>query len=244
MLLTQFKVLSFDCYGTLIDWETGIFEARKPLTTAVGRSLSRNEILEAHAFHESAQQAQTPGKLYRDLLPIVFKRLAEQWGVSASHEQCAAYGRSVGNWPAFEDSAGARQYLKKFYKLVVLSNVDNESFCVSNKRLQVEFDAVITAEDVGSYKPNDDNFEYMITRLGRGLGGQLVDKADILHTAKSMFHDHKPANRFDLASCWIYRRHDDEGFRATMNPGEMPHYDFRFTSMAELARAHQDQLRM
>lgn len=243
MRLTDFKVLSFDCYGTLIDWESGMVEGLRPLTDRAGSALTRNRILEAHAFHESSQQAQTPGKPYRDLLPIVYKRLAEEWGVPVTHEECAAYGRSVGNWPAFEDSAGALQYLKKFYKLVILSNVDNESFAASNKRLKVEFDAVVTAEDVGAYKPSDRNFEYMLDRLGRGLGGEAVRKESILHTAESLFHDHKPANRFGLASCWIYRRHKDEGFGATMNPGETPRYDFRFTSMAELASAHQDQLR-
>jgi 2-haloacid dehalogenase len=243
MSLTSFKVLTFDCYGTLIDWESGMIEGLKPLTERVGRSLTRNEILEAHAFHESNQQVRTPTKLYRDLLPIVYKRLAEEWGVSVTHEECVAYGRSIRNWPAFEDSAGALQYLKRFYKLVILSNVDNESFSFSNKRLQVEFDAIITAEDVGAYKPSDKNFEYMIERLGRGLGGEAIRKQEILHTAESVFHDHKPANRFSLASCWIYRRHKDEGFGATMNPGETPRYDFRFTSMAELARAHQDRLR-
>lgn len=243
MRLTDFKVLSFDCYGTLIDWESGMVEGLRPLTDRVGAALTRNRILEAHAFHESSQQLQTPGKLYRDLLPIVYKRLAEEWGVPVTHEECTTYGRSVGNWPAFEDSAGALQYLKKFYKLVILSNVDNESFAGSNKRLRVEFDAIITAEDVGAYKPSDRNFEYMLDRLGRGLGGEACRKEDILHTAESLFHDHKPANGFGLASCWIYRRHKDEGFGATMNPGETPRYDFRFTSMAELASAHQDQLR-
>ena len=168
MRLTDFKVLTFDCYGTLIDWESGMVEALQPLTSKVGRELTRNEILEAHAFHELSQQRQTPAKLYRDLLPIVFKRLAEQWGVSATHEECAAYGRSVENWPAFADSAGALQYLKKFYKLVILSNVDNQSFEGSKRRLQVEFDAVVTAEDAGSYKPDPRNFEYLLQRLGVG----------------------------------------------------------------------------
>jgi 2-haloalkanoic acid dehalogenase type II len=244
MRLTDFKILTFDCYGTLIDWESGMVEALRPLTDRVGSGLTRNRILEAHAFHESSQQLQTPGKLYRDLLPVVYKRLAEEWGVPVTHEECVTYGRSVGNWPAFEDSAGALQYLKKFYKLVILSNVDNQSFAGSNKRLQVEFDAIVTAEDAGSYKPSERNFEYMMERLGRGLGGQPIRKEDILHTAESLFHDHKPANRFGLASCWIYRRHKDEGFGATMNPGETPRYDFRFTSMAELASAHQEQLRV
>lgn len=236
--LSDYKVLTFDCYGTLIDWESGMVAALAPLTGRIGRPLDRNAILEAHAFHESTQQAQTPGKPYRDLLPIVYKRLAEEWGVAASHEECVAYGRSVGDWPAFPDSAEALAYLKRHYKLVILSNVDNASFARSNARLKVEFDAVITAEDVGAYKPSDRNFEYMLEKLGRGLGGTPIAKADILHTAESLFHDHGPANRFDLASCWIYRRHADAGFGATMNPGTTPRTDFRFTSMAELAEAH------
>ncbi len=243
MRLSDFKVLTFDCYGTLIDWETGMVDALSPLTRKVGRELSRNEILEAHAFHESTQQAQTPGKPYRDLLAVVCKRLAEQWGVHASHEDCVAYGRSVGDWPAFADSPDALRYLKTFYKLVILSNVDNESFASSNKRLGVEFDAVVTAEDVGAYKPSPANFEYMLAKLGRGLGGRPVAKGEILHTAESMFHDHKPANAFGLASCWIHRRHEDQGFGATADPGELPRHDFRFTSMAGMAEAHRAESR-
>jgi len=239
MRLTDFKVLTFDCYGTLIDWESGMVTALRPLTGKVGRELTRNEILEAHALHESSQQKQTPTKLYRDVLAIVFKRLAEQWGVSVTHEECATYGRSIENWPAFADSPGALQYLKKYYKLVILSNVDNQSFEGSKRRLQVDFDAVVTAEDAGSYKPDPRNFEYLLQRLG----AMHVEKRDVLHTAESLFHDHQPANAIGLASCWIYRRHKDQGFGATMHPGEMPKTDFQFTSMAALAEAHQQQLR-
>jgi 2-haloacid dehalogenase len=239
MKLTDFKALTFDCYGTLIDWESGMVEALKPLTSRVTRELSRNDILEAHARHESAQQLQTPGKTYRDLLPIVYKRLAEEWGASASWEECVAYGRSVRDWPAFIDSAGALQYLKKHFKLVILSNVDNENFAGSNKKLQVEFDAIYTAEDVGAYKPSDKNFEYMLSKL-KTLG---IEKHQILHTAESMFHDHGPANRHGLASCWIYRRFDQDGFGATMHPGEMPKYEFGFNSMADLVKAHLADLR-
>ena len=234
MRLSDFNVLTFDCYGTLIDWETGMIEALRTLTARASRPIGRNEILEAHAFHESSQQRQTPAKLYRDLLPIVFKRLAEQWGVGVTHEDCVAYGRSVADWPAFPDSPAALQYLKRFYKLVILSNVDNQSFDGSKRRLQVEFDAVVTAEDAGSYKPDMRNFEYMMERLNR-MG---IAKPNILHTAESLFHDHKPANTFGLASCWIYRRHGADGFGATRHPGDMPHTDFQFTSMEALADAH------
>jgi 2-haloacid dehalogenase len=238
MKLTDFNTLTFDCYGTLIDWESGIFAGLKTLIERVQPALTRDQVLEAHARHESSQQKYTPGKRYQDLLPIVYKRLAEEWGVSFTHEECVAYGQSVRDWPAFPDTVEALQYLKKHYKLVILSNVDNETFTYSNARLKVEFDAIITAEDVGSYKPSPRNFDYMLEKLGeRG-----ISKDKILHTAESLFHDHKPANEFGLASCWIYRRHGKEGFGATMNPGTQPNINFRFNSMGEFAKAHQEAL--
>ena len=238
MKLTDFQALTFDCYGTLIDWETGMIDALKPLTERVGRGLSRNEILEAHARHESSQQTWTPAKRYCDLLAVVYKRLAEEWGVVATREECEAYGGSVKDWPAFADTPQALRYLKQHYKLAILSNVDNTSFSFSNKKLGVDFDAIYTAEDIGSYKPSERNFNYMLEKLGT-LG---VAKGQILHTAESLFHDHVPASRLGLNSCWIHRRHADQGFGATMNPGEMPKVDFRFDSLAALAKAHAEEL--
>jgi 2-haloacid dehalogenase len=134
MKLSDYKALTFDCYGTLIDWETGMVNGVKPLTDRLGRELSRDEILEAHARHESSQQAQTPGMKYSDLLAIVYRRLAEEWGTQASWDECQIYGNSVKDWPAFPDSADALAYLKQHYKLVILSNVDNASFAASNAR--------------------------------------------------------------------------------------------------------------
>nr|WIE90261.1 haloacid dehalogenase type II [Mesorhizobium sp. WSM4875] len=238
MKLTDFKALTFDCYGTLIDWESGMIEGLKPLTERAGGRLSRDEILEAHARQESSQQNWTPARRYRDLLPIVYKRLAEEWGVVATAEECIAYGESVKDWPAFADSAEALRYLKQHYKLIILSNVDNKSFSFSNKKLGVDFDAIYTAEDIGSYKPSARNFDYMLEKLAT-IG---VEKSQVLHTAESMFHDHAPANRVGLASCWIYRRHADQGFGATMHPGDMPNVDFRFDSMADLVNAHRQEL--
>jgi 2-haloacid dehalogenase len=238
MRLTDFKALTFDCYGTLIDWESGMIAALAALTGRVRKPLSRNDILEAHARHEAMQQRFTPTKAYRDLLAVVYKRLADEWAVAVTWEDCLAYGRSIGDWPAFPDSAEALQYLKRHYKLVILSNVDNPGFAASNKRLQVIFDAIYTAEDIGSYKPDPRNFDYMLTNLAT-LG---VGRKDILHTAESMFHDHAPTNKLGLASAWIYRRHADQGFGATMNPGAMPRVDFTFTSLADLVRAHQQEV--
>jgi 2-haloacid dehalogenase len=242
MRLSDYKALTFDCYGTLIDWESGMVAGLKLLIDKVeretGRELSRDEVLQAHARHESSQQKQTPAMRYYDLLAIVYKRLSEEWGVSFSQQDAVNYGQSVKHWPAFPDSIEALNYLKQHFKLVILSNVDNESFTGSNARLGVEFDAIYTAEDCGSYKPDGRNFDYMLDKL-KSIS---LEKGDILHTAESMFHDHGPANRFGLANCWIYRRHDKQGFGATMNPGELPKYDFRFTSMGEMVRAHQAEL--
>ncbi|AUQ52735.1 MULTISPECIES: haloacid dehalogenase type II [Roseobacteraceae] len=238
MKLSDFKALTFDVYGTLLDWETGMVTGLKPLTDRVSRSLSRDDILEAHAFYESTTQRYTPSKKYYELLPVVYRRLAEEWNVEVTWEECEAYGRSARHWPAFDDTIEALTYLKKHFKLVVLTNTDNLTFSGANTRLGVHFDGVYTAEDVGSYKPFDRNFDYMIEMMAR----QGIQKHEILHTAESMFHDHAPANKYGLSNCWIYRRHDKSGFGATMNPGEMPKYDFQFNSMMDMAKAHQAEL--
>ena len=238
MQLSDYKALTFDVYGTLIDWESGMVSALKPLTDRVSRHLSRDDILEAHAYYESTQQRWTPARKYSDLLPVVYRRLAEEWSVEVRWEECQAYGLSVRQWPAFDDSREALAYLKQHFKLMVLTNTDNTSFQGSNARLGVQFDGVYTAEDVGSYKPAQRNFDYMFEALAR----QGIAKRDILHTAESMFHDHAPANQNGVDNCWIYRRHDKQGFGATMNPGDMPSYDFQFTSMMDMVRAHQAEL--
>jgi len=238
MKLTDFKVLTFDCYGTLIDWETGILNALQPLIDRSHHSLASDQVLECYARHEAAQEAQTPTMLYSQLLGVVHEKIAREWNVAATPEEHAGFGTSVGNWPAFEDSPAALQYLKRHYKLVILSNTDHASFRGSNARLKVEFDQIYTAQDIGSYKPSAGNFDYMIEKLS-ALGYR---KQDILHVAESLFHDHAPANRAGLASAWIHRRHAKEGFGATSRPASMPRHDFRFTSMEEMAKAHAREL--
>jgi 2-haloacid dehalogenase len=244
MKLTDFRVLTFDCYGTLIDWESGIHTALQPLLRKAGLTLPRDAVLETFAKHESAQEAETPDMVYSDLLATVHRRLARQWLTTASEQDHQLFGASVSQWPEFPDSPAALQYLKQHYKLVILSNVDRESFKGSNKRLAVAFDAIYTAQDVGSYKPNPANFRYMLDHLAK-LGHA---KDDILHTAQSLFHDHAPAKQFGLARAWIDRRHDRAGWGATMPPPDMEEgrggrYDFRFTSMADVVIAHQAELR-
>jgi 2-haloalkanoic acid dehalogenase type II len=238
--LTEFKVLTFDCYGTLIDWESGIFDALMPLARKTDVTKARDQLLQTFAKHESAQEEETPAMPYSQLLSVVYKRLGKEWDVAVTNEEADIFGASVPDWPEFPDSVNALQYLKKHYKLVILSNVDRVSFRSSNTRLKVDFDAIFTAQDIESYKPNYRNFEYMLKRIHDDF---RLERPDILHTAQSLFHDHAPANHFGLASAWIDRRHAEHGWGATMAPPGTPNYNFRFDSMADLVLAHQTELR-
>ena len=238
MKLTDFKALTFDCYGTLIDWETGILAAFEPLAARANPRRSREELLETYAEHESSQEHYTPTLKYSQLLAVTYKRIAENWSTPAPWDECVRFGQSLRDWPAFADSPSALRYLKQHYRLYVLSNVDNESFAHSNRRLEVQFDGIMTAQDIGSYKPSLRNFEYLIERLA----SQGIRKNQILHVAQSLFHDHKTANEIGLASCWINRQHDKQGSGATRRPDAMPRLDFQFNSMAELADAHRKAL--
>ena len=234
MRLGDFKVLSFDCYGTLIDWESGIWTALQPLLGKTSAAPARDYALAAFARHESAQEAETPSLLYSELLARVHHRLAAEWGVATTAAEDRAFGWSVGDWPAFPDTPAALVYLERFYKLVILSNVDRASFARSGPRLGVEFAAIYTAEEIGSYKPDPRNFRFLLDRL-TALSHQ---PGDILHVAQSLYHDHAPANRCGLRSAWIDRRQGQTG-GATPPAAADVRYDFRFTSLAELADAHQ-----
>jgi 2-haloacid dehalogenase len=232
MKLTDFKVLSFDCYGTLIDWETGLWTALQPLAKAAG--ISRDVALETFGAMESAQQHETPSLLYRDILARVHAKLANTWDVKSTEADARAFGTSVGDWPTFPDTPAALAYLKQHYKLVILSNVDRQNFDASNKKLGVAFDAICTAEDIGSYKPDPRNFDALVKRVTE-LGHR---KQEILHTAQSLFHDHVPAERAGLARCWINRRGDKGlGSGATKAVVHMPKLDFEFPTLGAMAEA-------
>ena len=232
--LTSFDTLSFDCYGTLIDWETGIRAALKPWRERVGIQMNDDQFVEAFGRHEWVQETETPDMPYPGILARVLKRMAAEWGVDVTETETLAFGRSVGDWPAFPDSTAALQYLKQHYKLVILSNIDREIFRHSNARLRVDFDHIFTAQDIGSYKPDPRNFHYMVDRLAEAG----LRKEKILHTAESLYHDHVPAQKLGLATNWIYRRHAQAGFGATRVPDEDVRPHFRFDSMADFVVAH------
>lgn len=234
MKLGDFTTLTFDCYGTLIDWETGICDALVPWLQRHGPGLSRNDVLALFGREEAAQQRETPEMPYPQVLARVMRRMADALQLPVDADEAERFGASVEHWPAFPDTVDALAYLKQHYRLVILSNVDRASFSHSNVRLGVEFDTVYTAQDIGSYKPDPRNFAYLLEHL-EALG---VSKDQILHTAQSLTHDHVPAEDAGLATCWIDRRHDKPGFGATKPPPRQPRIDVRFTSMGAMAEAH------
>ena len=235
--LTDYSALTFDCYGTLIDWETGIWDALQPLILHnPGSDLTREAALAAFARWESRQQQNAPELPYPELLSRVHRGIAESFGLESNRDLDAAFGSSVPQWPAFPDSAGGLRLLGRYYKLVILSNVDRDGIAASTRNLGVEFDAVYTAQDIGSYKPADANFAYLLAHLKLDLG---LDRHEILHVAQSLYHDHAPANRFGLASAWIDRQRLSEGgsWGATEPMETIPSADFVYFSIGEMAEA-------
>ncbi|TPX17509.1 uncharacterized protein E0L32_003152 [Thyridium curvatum] len=229
--LADFRVLSFDVYGTLIDWETGMLQALQPLLDRSGATFTKAQLLEAVHEAERTQQARTPDMRYADLLAAIHPQIAARLSLAQpTAQESREFGDSVGRWPAFPDTVEALRRLSKRYKLVVLSNVDRESFSGSNRGpLQgVPFDLVLTAQDIGSYKPDPRNFEYMLKRVKEEFG---VEKEQVLQTAQSQFHDHHPAKAAGIKSSWIVRPGAIMGNRAD----EV--YDWKFDTLGAMADA-------
>jgi 2-haloacid dehalogenase len=231
--LTKYKAASFDCYGTLIDWEAGIVAVLGPWVREEGLELSDEDLLVAYAANEAAIEREAPSGLYPDVLASALRRVGERLGAPVSDAWAQRLGESVPQWPAFPDSADALGRLARHYKLIILSNVHRAGFAASNRQLGGDFSAVITAEDVGAYKPAKKHFRALDTTLA-SLG---LDRRELLHVAQSLFHDHAPAKREGLASVWINRRHDRPGWGATPQPTGEWSYDLEFNSMADFASA-------
>lgn len=230
---SAFTGLSFDCYGTLIDWESGIAAELEPWARSHGLDETRDALLDAFAGGETLVQQQTPGMLYPQVLAATMRHLDRHYGVISSDDQLAAFAGSVERWPAFPDSAEALVRLHERFRLIILSNIDRQSFATSVPKLGVDFDLVVTAQDVGAYKPSAQSFPALLDAAA-GIG---VDGSRLLHVAQSLYHDHEPAQAAGLPSVWIDRRHDRPGFGATPAPQHAVTPDWRFISMAALADA-------
>jgi 2-haloacid dehalogenase len=220
-----FDVLTFDCYGTLIDWEAGLLAALRPILTAHGVDAGDEPILAAFARHESEVEA-GPHRLYRDVLGEVLTAMLAHFGEAPSPDERAAFGGSVADWPAFPDSAAALARLHERFKLGVITNCDDDLFAASEARLGTTFDWVVTAQQAKRYKPNPRGFELMFERVG-------LPPSRILHVAQSLFHDHVTAKRLGLSTVWVDRRGDRPGSGATPPADATP--DLRVPDMATLA---------
>jgi len=214
----DFEVLTFDCYGTLIDWETGILEALRPAFERAGVIFDAESVLEAYGALETGIEA-GGYRPYKDVLRVVYAGLGERFGFAPADDEILDFSTSVGNWPAFQDSPEALATLQDKFKLGILSNIDGDLFAHSAQKLQTDFDYVFTAEDIGSYKPSPGNFEYALERLP-------VAPDRVLHVAQSLYHDIGPARRLGLSTVWINRRRGAKGAGATPRADARAHAEY------------------
>ena len=203
----DFDVLTFDCYGTLIDWETGILDSLRPVLAAHRVDLVPERTLELYGKLESAAE-DGPYREYKAILRTVLEGLGARFGFTPTAHELEQFSTSIKDWPAFPDSTAALQALHKKYRLAIVSNIDDDLFAHSAKRLQVSFDWIVTAQQAKSYKPSLNNFRLAFDRIG-------VPQNRILHVAQSLFHDIAPANTLGLSTVWVNRRHAKEGSGAT-----------------------------
>jgi 2-haloacid dehalogenase len=203
----DFEVLTFDCYGTLIDWESGIWEALRPSLTNHRIDIASDKALELYGELESEAE-RGEYREYKTVLRIVLEGFGVRLGFVPTEAELQRFSESVKDWPAFPDSARTLHALKRKYKLAIISNIDDDLFASSAQRLQARFDWVITAQQAKSYKPSLRNFHLAFERIG-------LPKHKILHVAQSLFHDVVPARAVGLLTVWINRRHNKEGFGAT-----------------------------
>lgn len=223
----RFEALTFDCYGTLIDWEAGLADAFRPILGAHGVAMRDEDVLSRYAGYEAAAEA-GPYQPYRHVLAAGLRGVAGELGFEPSDEETVAFSGSVVDWPAFPDSTAALARLKTRYRLGVITNCDDDLFAASNERLGADFDWIVTAQQLRSYKPAERNFTLAFDRIG-------VPRERILHVAQSLFHDHAPARRLGMTTVWIDRRQGRSGSGATPNATAAP--NATFPDMASFAAA-------
>jgi 2-haloacid dehalogenase len=194
----QFEWLSFDCYGTLIDWESGILGYLRPLLQKKNCTLSDARILSLYSEFEPRQQA-LAYRSYREVLSDVVRDFARELNLNVTEDEAAGLAESIRNWPSFPDTIAGLHRLQTRYSLAILSNIDDDLFAHSAAKLQTSFDCVITAQQVQSYKPSPRNFELLLQRLA-------IPRGRLLHVAESLYHDVAPARSLEITTAWVNRR--------------------------------------
>lgn len=222
---SRFECLTFDCYGTLIDWETGILEALRPILAVHRRHLSDEGILELYAALEAEMEA-GDYRPYREILQEVVRRFGVRLAFTPTTDQAQSLPQSLRYWKPFPDTVAALRQLKTRYKLAIVSNVDDDLFAHTARLLGVPFDYLITAQQVRSYKPSLTNFQTAMERIG-------LPAERILHVAQSLFHDVVPAKRLGLTAVWVNRRSGKRGGGAT--PSVFVRPDLEVPDLATLA---------
>jgi len=224
MDFSSVELITFDCYGTLIDWETGILAALRSLFPDHAR-ISDEKFLAMYGEIEAQLEA-GPYLSYRTVLSRTAEEMGHRLGVKLSAEDCRQFAESLKRWPPFSDSVESLQALAKRYRLGIISNTDDDLFAASQKLLQTEFALIVTAQQVQCYKPSVVNFYEAIKRSG-------IPKQKILHAGQSLYHDIAPANILGLRNVWVNRRFGKQGPGATVAGDAKP--GFEVPSLAELA---------
>jgi putative hydrolase of the HAD superfamily len=237
MRLADFSTMTFDVFGTLIDFETGVLDWLRPRVRRSGVSADDRQILERFARAEANLIDSDPNMTFMDMLPPIYRALAADFGLPDSPAEAEAFRRSMADWPPFPDSNAALAYLRQHFRLVAATNGDNWGVGHMSRALGDPFHDRVTAEDVGRCKPDPQVFAYLRGRLS--VAG--VRTRDILHVAQSQYHDIGPAKALGIATCWINRRFGQQGFGGTPVPERHTEPDFFFTGMAELAAAHRKE---
>ena len=195
----QFKVLTFDCYGTLIDWESGILSTLRPILSRYQKDINDTQIIELYNEFERKIQSENEYVNYKEVLKRVMQKFGNKFEFSPSSSELNCLINSLWSWEAFPDTILSLKKLKEKYKIGIISNIDNDLFALTKKQLQVKFDWIITAEQVKSYKPSLNNFKYAIEKIG-------ISSDQILHIAQSIYHDITPTNSIDLPNVWVNRK--------------------------------------
>ena len=226
--LSQFQWLSFDCYGTLINWEAGILGYIRPVLKRKQCTVSDDRILNLYSEFEPRRQ-ELPYRMYREVLAEVMRDFAGEFRVEVSDEEARGLADSIRDWEPFPDAVAALRRLRSRYQLAVLSNIDDDLFALTAPKLGVELDALVTAQQAGSYKPSLRNFESLLNRL-------QMDKSKLLHVGESLYHDVAPARSLGIATVWVNRRQGRPA-AATKLIAEQPDVEVRTVGeLADLAK--------
>jgi putative hydrolase of the HAD superfamily len=233
MALRDRKILTFDVVGTLIDFETGILDYMKPLAKAAGVNVGDEEILLSYGKAEDVQHDLMRGQPFPIMLAPIYRLVAKEYGLPTSEDAAEGLRLSIPRWPAFPDSVASLRQLKQRFRLVAMTNSDNWALSHFARTLEMPFDDTVTAEDVGTCKPDAQFFAY--ARGRQSPHGYRLD--DYLHVAQSQYHDIGVAKQLGYHVCWIERRQGLEGFGGTPAPERVTRPDYHFNSLAGLVAA-------